>query len=665
MFLVHRSIVFADEKNSFVTIVNPVRISTYTKDPLESLSAEYSVVMAHKFPATWLLTDDVLARDNLMNYVSKMDSSQEIGVFLEVTPQLASKSGVSYNKTNGWYRSTSLFLSGYSQSDRIKLIDKIFYDFQARYGYYPKSVGAWWVDSYSLSYMKQKYDIESVLGVSDQYDLDGYQIWGTPWSVPYYPNTINTAIPASSTENKIDVVNFRWAPRDPLNGYASPNGQKASLYSLQDYSTIHLPISYFVNLLETYAFKSNLNNFGQATIGLEADYSPDTYITEFSNRLDALKKLEETGIEVTNMQEFSDWYRRSFPVLSDPYAIESDDLLGQHTRTIWYQNSSYRIGLTYNTDTQESKIFDFRVYPDNFGEPFYLAPNKQYNLSINLPFVIDSVIDPSSEFVFNAGHLKSISKKDESIYVAYDNASLDFEPGNIKSTGIHFPASVISSHQLSSMSNGNGTILTPKVKYFVGPEGLIYTDLSFHVPYALRTKLEKYKYFAIFGIAILASILMLILLKVKISKINLIVLILILCLLFGGFEVVQFSTKYLISQTEMDALSVLSRLPQGRVLVYDKDCINCTFATQYKPAAAAGKVGYIKKYGSQNMVVNLNFETAATSQKAREILKELNVKYVYLAKYESFIESLPYLPEDLGLTRVYQNGNSEIWRVIN
>src|SRR3989344_4471235 len=143
--------------NSFISIVNPVRISSYTLNPASSLTAQYHETQIRNLPATWLLTYDALSSDSIFSVVSSMDNKQELGIFLEVTENASKESDVLYNKKDSWHRATSVFLSGYSTQDRKKLIDKVFSKFKERFGYYPVSVGGWWVDSFSLSYMREKY----------------------------------------------------------------------------------------------------------------------------------------------------------------------------------------------------------------------------------------------------------------------------------------------------------------------------------------------------------------------------------------------------------------------------------------------------------------------------------------------------------------------------
>lgn len=564
--------VFAQE-NSFVTIVNPQRISTYTKNYMDSFREEWSQIERRDLPATWLVTYDVLTKKDFTNDLKKLNDKQELGIFLEVTPHFAKAAGVSYNQTSSWHYATSLFLSGYTQENRRKLIDTVFKKFKETFEYYPVSVGGWWVDAYSLDYMKQKYGITGVLGVSDQYDLDNYAVWGTWWSVPYYPSKINAAVPAQSKQNKLDLVTFRWAARDPLNGYNNKTNvrHQPSLYSLQDYETINLPISYFQNLLTTYAVRSEGNRFGQATVGLEGDLSVSNYQNQYSEQLDVVKNLEDQGqVQVTTMKDFSAWYRKSFPHLSPKHTITSSDLLGNTSkRVVWTQTPFYRIGI--ETEANQTRILDLRYYYNNLEEPYYKEPNKQLNLAINLPFQVDSVILPNS--------VKSQSKS------------------------LKLPTSI--------------------QKYPVPPSGILYKDYSLTIPFTLKRRFP---------------------------------------FLPSSIPFIIPQTFY-ISQTEYNALTVLKKLKSGNVLTFDKNCLKCTFLSQYKPSAASGNKSYISKYSGKKTDIDISFLLARSSAEARHILKDKNIRYIYLTHYEDYIESLPYLPQDLGLKKVYQNANAEIWEV--
>ncbi|EKD96225.1 MAG: hypothetical protein ACD_24C00134G0002, partial [uncultured bacterium] len=202
-FLFQIPVTEASEVNQYITIVNPVRESHYTKNLYQNLETQYRVIRDRNLPATWLLTYDVIEKEEESHLLKSFNGNQELGIFLEVTPNFSEKAGVKYNKGGSWHSANSVFLSGYLQSDREKLIDTVFEKFKKEFGYYPASVGSWWTDSYSLSYMKNKYDITANLVCADQFSTDGYQIWGQYWSVPYYPSRFHAGIPASNKESKL------------------------------------------------------------------------------------------------------------------------------------------------------------------------------------------------------------------------------------------------------------------------------------------------------------------------------------------------------------------------------------------------------------------------------------------------------------------------------
>ena len=192
--------------NRFVTLVNPVRGRDLWKDKsLNPIQDQYTTISVYKFPATWLLQYDVLKDAKVLEEIKKFDDSSELGVLLEVSQSSAEAARVIYPHAVPWFNPNAVFLSGYSQSDRRMLIDKLFTDFRESFGYYPKSVGAWWIDSYSLNYLKEKYGIKAAMIVADQKTTDSYGIWGQWWGVPYYPSKVNILTPATSLENKLNV----------------------------------------------------------------------------------------------------------------------------------------------------------------------------------------------------------------------------------------------------------------------------------------------------------------------------------------------------------------------------------------------------------------------------------------------------------------------------
>src|SRR3989344_5080945 len=260
---------------TFVSIVNPIRGADFwdltNERPAAAVKGESDVLSQANVLATWLVRFDALEDLQITDELKKL-SLHEKGLFLEVTPAWTKDALVSYHQSKNWHDAGSAFLTGYEQEERKKLIDTAFAKFKQVFGYYPKSVGAWWIDAYSLNYMQKKYGISAGLIVSDQYTTDNYQIWGQYFSTPYYPDKSNALHPAQSVQNKIPVVLSQWAARDPLNGYG--NGVFESTFSVQpnDYIDYHnLSTDYFAKIVNLYT-QQEFNRFGSVVVGLENSY---------------------------------------------------------------------------------------------------------------------------------------------------------------------------------------------------------------------------------------------------------------------------------------------------------------------------------------------------------------------------------------------------------
>ncbi len=309
-------------ENRYVTLINPVRgRDLWFDQSLKPINDQYEAVKSVNYHATWLLQYDTLLDNDLLGAFKNFDRSEEIGVFLEVSQKFADQSRVIYPYDAPWFSPRAVFLSGYSQSERRRLIDNLFGTFKSKFGYYPKSVGAWWIDSYSFNYIVEKYEIKSALIVADQLTTDSYGVWGQWWGVPFYPSKANILTPASNLENKQNVVVLQWAQRDPL--LAHEEGFKSSNYSLQanDYIRQGKDTSYFNGLVNSYL--DCRNPVGQVTVGLETGIESIQYLPEYKNQLKLLKGMAQ--LKPVTMSEFADQYSRIYPDFPKKISIEYMD----------------------------------------------------------------------------------------------------------------------------------------------------------------------------------------------------------------------------------------------------------------------------------------------------------------------------------------------------
>lgn len=654
--------IFAQVQNStnqFITIVNPVRISTYSTNPKASLEAQYQEIQKRNLAATWLFNYDVILDSGIIAETKLMDKSQELGIFLEITPELASESGVIYNKTDSWHRANSVFLSGYTQEDRRRLIDQVFSKFKQTFGFYPTSVGAWWIDSYSLDYMKKKYNITSNLTCADQFATDGYELWGQYWSTPFYPSKLHAGIPASTKGSKLDVVTMQWAARDPLNGYGR---KEASLFSTQDY----FKIDYFQKLVDLYA-KSHDNKFGQITVGLEGDFPPDSYGGFFADQLDAVKAWKQQGsVSVVTMKDFSSWYRNNFPDVSPVQIIQTDDFLGKPLKTIWYNSPRFRVNFLYNYETKETKIRDFRTYHDNFQEPYYISPNRDLNLSINLPSQIDSAGNPDEEWIVSTEELEKVDAKDEILILNYKNGTqIKIKKDGFEMTDEfkNIPKAIMDSSLMNVKRLGKKLDVQTKSLWNYPPEGLIFRSFTQEATNFLKQK--KVIFTGLLGVLLCAGIIRLVT-KRKAPFFFKVVIVCILVMLVGGGVYkwyISNSKLYFVNQSELDALNRLKLMPGKRIVIYNKRCLQCSWHTLYMPAIFANKRDYVRNVTGKEIIYNSTVFEAKTRPEAKKELDKLGADYIYLVRFEDYAELAPFSPGDLNIEEIYSNANAQIWKV--
>ena len=397
------------QQEAFINIVNPVRGNDFwhlnNQKPLDAVGEQLKIIEKHQFSATWLLRPDVIFDQDLAKNFNQYPQNQEIGLFLEVTPSWTDRAGIPYHQGISWHLANSIFLSGYKVEERTKLIDAAFAQFKQLYGYYPKSVGAWHIDAYSLNYMQKRYGTVAALLCSDQFSTDTYQIWGSWWGVPYYPSRYNSLTPAQTVQNKINLVIIQWAERDLIYGYGG--SVESSIYSVQanDYLQHQLNTSYFSQLADVY-LKHAKGQFGQITIGLENDNSWLSYGKEYQNQIEALAGKKARSV---TMKEFAAWYQKQFPKTSPDHELTSLDLLKNKKKATWFMSTAGRLGII----EEDGKIFlrDWRLYNENWPEPYLETANVGSQLFLSLPYQIDSVRFPRSKKEFDGNFQSYLNSK--------------------------------------------------------------------------------------------------------------------------------------------------------------------------------------------------------------------------------------------------------------
>jgi len=438
-----------------VSVINPIRgneLGLEKIDLLNSLRGQWEVTKDFNIPATWLWQYSALENNQLTSFAKKEMRGQEFGIFLEVDRNLASKAGVLYRGRGPWYFSDGLYLLSYDPIERKKLIDTTFSLFHKQFGYYPSSVGAWWVTSDTLSYIHGRYGVISLLRAADQFDLDVYSFWGTPWSIPYISSSENAGIPALDIPRSSHVVIMQWAARDPLNGYGD---SFHSTYSLQDYNLRGYDIDYFEYLLGSY-LKKPLDHL---VIGLEGGSSKIGYEGEYKKHLVSVTKLrDEKKLRIESAGKFASQFIEAGKTVVRPYMLTTD--YNTDSQSFWYNTPYLRLGVQKRDGV--ISIVDLREYLDAGSGDYNVLPNSQGYLRINIPSVIDSARFPgqSRVLVKTSEPLVVEEKGDEVVLKAGSQELIKFTPNDI-----HF---LVSSSKLPDISLNKSEINSTNSRVILG-----------------------------------------------------------------------------------------------------------------------------------------------------------------------------------------------------
>lgn len=377
-----------DSSASYITVVIPLRGREYWQD-FRRVSPLFEFLKNKKIPVTVLIQYQNLEDYEVTGYLKSLPFEFELGLFLEVDETLANNSHASYLYGSGdRAHANKILLSGYEVAERKRMIDEEFNKFRNVFGFYPESVGVWYLDSLSQNYLSKNYGITAVLDVADQWNTDTYGLWGKSWGVPFIPSKFNSLIPFKNSFDDSGLVKIQWAARDPLRGFGF--NSESSTYSVQanDYLKGHnLDIKYFSHLADIYLKENIVPGFeasiGQLTVGLEAGQEGNQFLDEFERQIDSL-----SNYRFVTMSTFARIYRQNNQGMS---FIAARDYFDKKTAGYWFNFSSYRAFLVNSGGTLILK--DLRLYDNTF---FFKDMFKRDGQT-NLKRIITSCLDTGSE----------------------------------------------------------------------------------------------------------------------------------------------------------------------------------------------------------------------------------------------------------------------------
>lgn len=361
-----------------INIINFIRQTDYRVENAEELlfgAVQEQVKLLNKYqmPATFLLQYDALINPLYQELLkNELNADSEVGCWFEITQPHVEAAGLKWRGEHSWVSHANIaFSTGYTPEEREKLVDVYMAKFKEIFGKYPASAGSWFIDSYSLGYMYDKYKIVASCNCKDQIGTDGYTLWGGYWNQAYYPSRLNAYMPAQTTENQIPVPVFRMLGSDPIYQYDhSIGGGRQGVESLEpvyprsgmDKGWVEYFLESIVNqpaLAFNYAQAGQENSFTWA--GMQKGLEMQIPI------FDTLRKSDK--IRVETLQQSGAWFKENFAVTPSTAVTTLTDIRNEGNKSVWFNSRYYRTNLLW-----EGKSFRFRdihLFDEKFESVYF------------------------------------------------------------------------------------------------------------------------------------------------------------------------------------------------------------------------------------------------------------------------------------------------------
>lgn len=371
---------FGEQKSPrIINIVNFIRqceprIEGITEDVLYNTVVEQiKVLKKYELKGTFLLQHDALLDPRYQKLLKTLPNKMyEVGAWWEIPQTLVENAEMKWRGRYQWdYHADVGFATGYTPAERIKLVDTYMADFKKVFGYYPKSVGSWFIDAITLEHMYDKYGIVASCNCKDQIGTDGYTLWGGYWNQGYYPSRKNAYMPAQNEEKQIPVPIFRMLGSDPIHQY--DNGLGTGRQRVISLEPVYNDSGANANWCKWY-FDQFVNGdamtYGYVQAGQENSFTWRRMKQGYEIQMPMIKKLLNIGeVQVQTLAETGKWFKNNFKVTPPTSVTVLKDHSEKDQKTVWFNSRFYRANLLWDKDTM--RLRDIHIF-DESVESSYL-----------------------------------------------------------------------------------------------------------------------------------------------------------------------------------------------------------------------------------------------------------------------------------------------------
>ena len=423
---------------------------------------ELELVQKHGFDNTFLLQYDALINPKYQTlFKTKANDTTELGLWYEIVRPLTDAVGIKWRGREDWswdWHIVPGFSMAYTKNERKILIDEAMNRFKGIYGYYPKTVGSWLIDTYTAEYLVNEYNVSAIAICRDQVATDAYTLVGGHFNTPYFPSKKNIFTPASTKENTLNVPVFRLLGSDPAhcydeNKYINDPDFKGccTLEPVWKFGSNPEIVKWY---FDTY-FKNESLNTSYAHLGQENSFANAKVLEPLEMQLEMLKNYPD--VKIQKMCDSGEEFKAKFNGVTPASACSAltDWANGDNMQSIYYNCKNY----VTNIVRFKEKTFIRLLYKfdETLKEHYADFPCKTWDaLYENLP-IVDTVVWPDKGGMIldtNATPF-TVSGEDETLKICWGEKSATFTPDGITlknlaptltMTGARVPMTLCSNH---------------------------------------------------------------------------------------------------------------------------------------------------------------------------------------------------------------------------
>ena len=308
------------------------------------------------------------------------------------------------------YKTEDFCIWMFDDATKRAIVDDVFGLFYEKFGFYPQSTGSYFLDAYTINYIKQNYpSVKCAVATCWEEGPKAYHTcnnsWytfmdGGPWN-PWIPSKVNSHCPAMDADDDSGIVAIPHLSRDLMacfdgngsNFGTHPQNVLRGMIYYDDNGSIEYP--YLYNLVDQYRHLAKYNDgyaYNMMFVGpgwlnkrgrWEAPY--ELLAKSYDDGMKYYGKLKAEGklVDMT-MAEFADFYRQKHPDYNQAEcALWKDILYGSNKQYFWYADPYYRTCLDFN---QGGAMIDLRPYVARIEQKTGIGTQNVYDASY--PYLI-------------------------------------------------------------------------------------------------------------------------------------------------------------------------------------------------------------------------------------------------------------------------------------